>query len=398
MEDIAAFFENYRSQATIFQDRKTLQSDHQPDKIIHRDEQISAVARILAPLMKNEKPNNIFIYGYPGTGKTLVARYTANQLSNAASGAGVPLQVSYINCKLKRTADTEYRLIAQLAKELGKQVPVTGLPTEEVYRIFCEELDKQGRKLLLILDEIDALVAKNDDQLIYNLVRINEGLARNSITLVGISNNTTFKDGLDPRIRSSLSEEEIVFPRYNAMQLLDILEARAAVALRPGVLENGLLQKCAALAAQDHGDSRRAITLLRTSAELAERANSKIVTLAHLDCAEAAIEHDSIIDVVKTQPKQHVLALNALLTCCSNRQAVFTGEIYERYISLCGQHGQRPLTQRRIADIIQEFDMLGIITSRVISKGRYGRTREITISLPSATLSQICQIVEKSLS
>ena len=58
-------------------------------------------------------------------------------------------------------------------------------------------------------------------------------------------------------------------------------------------------------------------------------------------------------------------------------------EKYEIYKDLCKKTRTDILTQRRIADLISELDMLGIITARVISKGRYGRTRDIKI--PSST-------------
>ena len=43
------------------------------------------------------------------------------------------------------------------------------------------------------------------------------------ISLIGISNSLTFKDKLDPRVRSSLSEEEMVFNPYKVEQLQKIL-------------------------------------------------------------------------------------------------------------------------------------------------------------------------------
>jgi Cdc6-like AAA superfamily ATPase len=41
--------------------------------------------------------------------------------------------------------------------------------------------------------------------------------------------------------------------------------------------------------------------------------------------------------------------------------------------------------------------MLGIIYARVISKGRYGRTREISLSIPESTQPSIKKLLEKEL-
>lgn len=398
-KNLTRFFEQYIQQQSVFANRRALQTDFQPETIVHRDDQITAVAKVLAPLLRGERPNNLFIYGYPGTGKTLVAQFCARQLQQLAESRSLPFFVTYINCKLRRTADTEYRLVAQLAASLGRNVPATGLPTDEVYQIFYKELEQRKCAMLIILDEIDALVERTDDQLLYNLVRINEQLQHSKITLVGVSNNTTFKDDLDPRVRSSLSEEEVVFPRYNALQLIEILQSRASVAFTPNALEDGVLQKCAAIAAQEHGDARRALTLLRTAGELCERDNGTFIKIQHIDAADAAIEHESIVELVRGQPKQHNAVLYALFHCSAQRkQAVFTGEIYERYQQVCNTINLRPLTQRRISDILQEFDMVGIIQSKVISKGRYGRSREIETTLAPKTLSMVHSIISDALS
>ena len=74
-----------------------------------------------------------------------------------------------------------------------------------------------------------------------------------------------------------------------------------------------------------------------------------------------------------------------------------TGEIYELYKQLCDKAGLRPLTQRRISDIIGELDMFGIINANVISKGRFGRTREIEVSLTSKIEDQIVSILKTEL-
>jgi len=396
---LAQFFEKYLTRESIFINKKAIQTDYKPTDVLHRDDQVNAVAGVLAPILKGERPNNLFIYGYPGTGKTLVALFTTEKIQQLAQERKIPVRVSYVNCRLRRTADTEYRLVVQLAKELGKTLPATGLPTDEIYRVFYEELDKQQCTMLLVLDEIDNLIGRADDGILYNLVRINEQLQHSRIVIVGISNNLNFKDGLDQRVRSSLSEEEMSFPRYNAMQLLDILKQRAATAFLPGVVEEGVLEKCAASAAHENGDARRAISLLRTAAELCEREGLSRISLKHIDLAGPTMEHERVIETIRAQPPQYNATLYAVLHCCGQRQqAVFTGEIYEHYQQLCSQTHLRPLTQRRISDILQEFDELGIIQSTVISKGRYGRTREITLSLPPDTLTQAHDILKEGLS
>ncbi|MFC1704782.1 ORC1-type DNA replication protein [Nanoarchaeota archaeon] len=392
------FFETYMASESLFLDKKVIQSTYTPKEIPHRDKQIKQLAEILAPTLKLERPSNVFIYGKTGTGKTLSAKYTTQQIKELAESKNLPIKVVYLNCKLKRVADTEYRLVAQLTREFGKEMPPTGLPTEEVYKIFFSTIDKEKQTILLILDEIDQLVKKTGDEILYNLTRINEDLKNAQVSIIGISNSLTFVSDLDPRVKSSLSEEELVFPPYNALQIKDILLERAGQAFKKGVLEQGLLEKCAAYAAREHGDARRALELLRVAAEVAERENSKQVKIKHIDDADKKIENDRMLEVVKTQPKQFQAALYSIIAISEQRKGpIITGEAYDFYKTISTRLGLPPLTQRRISDIISEQDMLGIINTKVISKGRYGRTKEISLTIPHTVLPKIKQVLGEGL-
>lgn len=392
------FFQSYLERGSVFANKRVLQSTYVPDDIEHRDEQIDTIANILAPALRGERPSNLFIYGKTGTGKTLTVKYTAENMIEVANKQQIPLKVFYLNCKLKKIADTEYRLIAELSRQLGKAVPPTGLPTDEVYNAFYSAIDTRRQIIIFILDEVDQLVKKAGDEIIYNLTRINAELKQAEVGLVGISNDLTFSNHLDPRVKSSLSEEEVVFPPYNALQIQSILKKRCALAFKPGALADGVIAKCAAYAAREHGDARRALELIRVAGEISERDGKDAVEIPHIDEAEEKIERDRFVDVVRHQPKQFQAVLQTILSF--NKQAsstFFTGDVYDDYKRLCTHAGLRPLTQRRVSDIIAELDMLGLITAKVISKGRFGRTREISVSIPSSVEPRITSILKEDL-
>lgn len=396
---LGGFFEKYLNQGSIFLDKKVLQANYTPDTITHRDEEIKQIANILAPALRLEKPSNLFIYGNTGTGKTLSIIYTTNKILDVAKEKDIPIKVFYVNCKLKRIADTEYRLIAELSRYLGKNIPATGLPTDEVYKFFYSSIDEKKQLVVLILDEIDQLVKRAGDEILYNLTRINAELKNGQITLIGISNDLTFTDNLDARVKSSLSEEEINFPTYNALQIQDILRTRAKFAFKENILDQGVIEKCAAYAAREHGDARRALELLRVAGEIAERESSNIVTMKHIDDADEKIERDRVTDIVTTQPKQFQVTLYSICSfyLAEKKSIVFTGDVYDLYKDLCNKVGLRPLTQRRVSDIIAELDMLGIINARVVSKGRYGRTREISIGIPDSNIPKLMDVLKSAL-
>ncbi|MEM4282261.1 MAG: ORC1-type DNA replication protein [Candidatus Woesearchaeota archaeon] len=392
------FFEQYLSKKSLFVNKKALQLDYVPEKILYRDEQVQQLANILAPVLRMEKPSNIFVYGKTGTGKTVTVRYTTRQLENVAAHHNILLKVLYVNCKLKKISDTEYRLLAHLCRELGCDVPQTGLPTSEIYNTFCKIIDSKKQNVIIILDEIDELAENTGDQLLYNLTRINSELKNVKVSIIGISNNLVFTENLDPRVQSSLSEEEMIFPPYNAIQLQEILKQRAAEALAKDAIGEGAIEKCAAYAAREHGDARRALELLRVAGELAEREGSPKIKIEHIDKAEAKIENDRILETVTTQPQQYQAVLYAIFLSTSQREDdIYTGDIYEAYKLVCERVGLRQLTQRRVSDIIAEFDMLGLINAKVVSKGRYGRTRKIQLSFSDKIRKKIIQILSNNL-
>jgi len=397
--ELNQIFDNF-DKNKIFKNKSLLQINHKPEEIPHRKEQIKQIASILAPILRGERASNLFLYGKTGTGKTLSVQYVRDEiLKRVKKDADFEIRMEYLNCKLKKVSDTEYRILAELIKKFGEEIPSTGLPTQSVYSKFIEIIDSKKQLVVLILDEIDQTVKKISSDFLYNLTRLNAELSKAQICIIGISNNLTFLDEIDPRVRSSLSEEEVVFPPYNALQLQDILNNRCFGAFKENVMSEGIVAKCAAFAAREHGDARRALDLLRIAGELAERDNSKKVLLKYLDEANEKIERDKILDVIFTEPKQFQLVLYSIIQLSEKqkKEPIFTGDVYNSYQELCTKNKLEVLTQRRVSDIIQEFDMLGIINVRVISKGRGGRMREIKLAISKNIITKAKKIIEDSL-
>ena len=401
MVDVKNFLKDFVNKESIFKDKKALQSNYNPKSVPYRNDQIKNIAGIMAPCLRMEKPSNLFVYGKTGTGKTLVVRHVSDNILSVAKENGINIKIIYLNCKLKRVADTEYRLIAQLARELGLDIPATGLPTDEVYKLFMNMVDEEKLLLVVILDEIDQLISKTGDEILYNFTRLNSELKNSEISIIGISNDLLFIDNVDPRVKSGLSEEEIVFPPYNAVQLQKILKQRAKISFKSSVIGEGSIEKCAAYAAREHGDARRALELLRVAGEITERNNEVVIDVKYIDVAEEKIERDRVLDIVSTQPKQFKITLYSIFNSCEDKKGngsgVFTGDIYEIYKKNCVLCGIKPLTQRRVSDIIAELDMLGIINARVISKGRYGRTKQISLAVPENIIKKTEKILKEGL-
>ncbi len=398
MMDIEKIFDSFKER-NIFKEKSAIQSDYDPGNVFHRDNQIKQLALILAPVLGGNLSSNLFLYGKTGTGKTLSIKFVSKELlKHVEEDSDFKLKIVYLNCKLKKVSDTEYRILAELIRKLGGNVPDTGIPTQKVYDKFIRILDFEKTLTVIVLDEIDQTTKKLSYDFLYNLIRINSELSKGKVCLVGISNNLTFLDNIDPRVKSSLSEEEIVFPPYNALQLKDILSKRSDLVFKKGVIQLGVLEKCSALAAREHGDARRALDLLRIAGELAEREGSKKVLLKHVDQSNEKIDHDKVLDIIRTEPKQFQVVLKSIMNLDEKDPLnVFTGKVYNLYQELCNSNRLEILSQRRVGDIIQEFDMLGIINVNVISKGRGGRMRKINLVIDKNLLNEVRKIIENSL-
>ncbi|MFA1609804.1 AAA family ATPase [Halobellus rubicundus] len=435
-DDSQGLFDDLLSGEPIFENKEVLRPSYTPHELPHRTEQINQMATILVSALRGETPSNILIYGKTGTGKTASAKFVSQELESTSKKYDVPCEVEYINCEV---TDTQYRVLAQLANKFieknqdviddeleeltdlrdsasntadadaalvgtdfetvadvearieeleadrdeMEQVPMTGWPTDRVYSTFFDAVDYEERVVVIMLDEIDKLVEKSGDDTLYNLSRMNSELDNSRISIMGISNDLKFTDFLDPRVKSSLGEEEIVFPPYDANQLRDILQHRANVAFKQDALTDDVIPLCAAFAAQEHGDARRALDLLRTAGELAERGQADTVEEAHVRKAQDKIELDRVVEVVRTLPTQSKIVLFATILLEKNGvRNVNTGEVFNIYKRLCEEIDADVLTQRRVTDLISELDMLGIVNAVVVSKGRYGRTKEISLSVP----------------
>jgi cell division control protein 6 len=360
----------------IFRNREVLHPDYIPDTLPHRENEIRRLAEHLLVSAQGMRPSNVLIYGLTGTGKTVVVKYVVSRLKEKASSLNKRLDYAYVNT---RKLDTTYRVIASIAQSIGLRVPHTGLAISEVYRRYINALDSWGGLHIVVLDEVDYYVKREGDDLIYKLVRANEELSKAKIVLIGITNDVNFIENLDPRVRSSMGEIEMVFPPYNAEQLFTILKQRAELAFNQGVIEDGVISYCSALAAREHGDARRALDLLRVSGEIAEREGAERVTIEHVKKATLEIEEGRIYQSVVTLPLHQKLVLKKIVELVEGKGSTTTGEVYTAYSNMMRNLKYEPLSLRRISEIISQLDMMGLIISEVVNRGKYGITRIIKI-------------------
>ena len=377
-------FENFLKNVKLFKDREVLRHDYLPDKLPHRENQIRLLGETVAPVLKDARSSNIFIYGKTGTGKTAVTKYVLSHLEAKAKEYGASVKFCYVNCRM---TGTEYRVFANLSQSVGLAIPFTGLSVGEVFDRFRTGLDASKTLLIVVLDEIDALVKERGDSLLYELTRINETLRKSRVSIIGISNDLRLKEFLDPRVFSSLSEEEMIFRPYDASELHNILLERSKLSFNEGVLSEAALNVCSALAAAEHGDARRALDLLLVAGEVAERQGAKAITEEHVKEAEKNIEHNRVVEALKNLTLHSKLVLLSVFYL--NKSSATTGEIYDVYNDLCGELGAGLLTQRRLGTMVNELDVMGLLNAKVVSMGRYGRTKKIRLEISRTIIRDV---------
>lgn len=391
------FSSHIQSKPTFKGNRDILRPSYIPEELPHREDYINDLASIMVTALRGNRPSNVLIFGKTGTGKTAVVRYLERELERLKEDSDSELddtfddynvknvEYVYINCEV---VDTHYGVMKNIGNKFthnwSEQIPFTGWPMEKVYEALKDRIDEEERVVVIILDELDKLISKSGDAVLYHLSKINSELKNSKVSLIGISNSLKFTEFLDPRVKSRLGEEKMIFPPYNADQLKDILSERVKRAFESeSIMGDDVIALCAALAAQEHGDARRALDLLRISTEIAEREKCTQVTHNHVYKAKNKIEQDCVREAVMTLPTHSKLVMYSILLSSKNgNEKLTTGDVYSGYEELCAKSGMDSLTQRRIADLISELDMLGLIHARVKSFGRRGRTREIQASVP----------------
>lgn len=366
----------------LIKNRGILQTSYVPAQLVHRDVQIKDIVDIIAPSLRKDKPSNIMIIGKTGTGKTAVVKYVGEELRKADM-EGNNCSYIYINCE---TVDTPYSILYNISNNIiddpNKRIPFTGWSLERMFNVLIEYIDEADKVFIIILDEIDQSYRRNGDDIFYFLTTINEMLKKSRVAIIGITNNSKFNEILSPKIRSRLGEEKIIFPPYTQKELVDILKDRSKEAFYPDVLEDAVLPYVAAISARDSGDARKALDLLRISADVAERNGDPKITEAHVDYARKKIEIDATAEIVRSLTDQSKLVLMSIIKNPGNDEGkITTGDVFVVYRNIATELGYNLLTQRRVGDLISELDMLGVINARIKSLGRKGRTKIIELNI-----------------
>jgi len=374
-DPLFALDEEDPDRADIFARKELLKVGHVPEsaRIVGRDDEIEAVAAELRPIVRSDPPNNVMIYGKTGTGKSLVARHVTERARRAAESNGVAVGTVYVDCAQHNTQTRVARTTTRSLNETEQtdyDIPRAGIGSGEYYDYLWDILDTAYDSVIIILDEVDRL---EDDDILMQLSRAREsGKADCHLGVIAVSNKIEYRNQLNERVKSSLREEEFVFQPYDANQLREIMKHRRD-AFYDDVLSEDVIPLTAALAAQEHGDARKAIEILRHAGELAERESVETVTESHVRDAQEWAEIDRFEELLRgstTQVKFILYSLALLTEENPDTEAFSTSRIYDRYRETAAKVGANKLSEHRVYELLKEQAFLGVVESTRTGGGR----------------------------
>jgi len=344
------------------------------DDVLHRDEEIKTYYEYLKDIFRGVSPSNIFIYGKPGLGKTLLTKLVLEEVRQMAEKRGIELAIIHINCDEIRT---EHAILQKLVHEIPSDEPRWVLGnSRDKHNEYMKYLIHHYQGIILIaFDELDKAT---HPEMINQIIRTESESSGQFPTIIGITNDLRLRDRFPRHLQSVLCENTLIIKPYEADQLIDIIKARVDIAFKPGSVNDTVIGLCAAFAAKEYGDVRRAIDILRVAGELAEERKAKEVSEQDVRGACNKIEMDRFIEVIKTLPTQSKAALLACVYVFDSPQETITSNIYGAYTKIAKAIDADVLTQRRVTGLLMELGQLGIIEGFNEFRGRKGRKKIIS--------------------
>jgi len=389
-------FYNFLNENSVFTDKSKISPHYAPEKLPFRDNQIKDLSLWLSPVLKKAKPHNVFVYGKVGTGKTTVVRHVISQLELFSKDQHLPLVTVYLNC---RNYQTKYTVLVYCVQLFYPDQNFFGYSRSFIYDKFLTYIKENKINFVVVLDEIDKIKDKEIDDLIYTLTRANDELEGGSVSIIGISNNLFFKNNLDSRTKSSLCEQEAVYPPYNAEELRDILTQRIDIAFKKEVVSASAINAAAAIAAKESGDARRAVMLLLRAGEISDLNGNTKVTDKEVYEAKEKVEQEVMKSMVLTLPVQLQLVLLAIAQGSLKPKGIlgvtgqsmdsnilYSGEIYDKYCTLCEKYSEKAVTIRWFREYITELETYGFISTTISGKGVKGNTTLIRLGIDAQTI------------
>ncbi|NHJ21462.1 MAG: ORC1-type DNA replication protein [Candidatus Lokiarchaeota archaeon] len=385
------YFEDLLRKPTLFKCERALENSYIPNKLPHREKELSLLSRLFLELITN--PNSIsrkiLITGKTGIGKTATIKLFGEMLMNAARKRSNVIKYIHINCRKERTS---YKVLIKIIDTLNINFPKRGYSPQDLLDIIIDIVHNQNFHLLIVLDELSYLI-NNSEDLIYSLTRINDDSFNNQqhISIIGIVRDISCISSLDISTMSTLQRNIIHFKKYTNEQLCVILRYRVSLSLKENVMSDKLIETIADLVYQS-GDIRYGLNLIWKATKIAENQNLKHITMECVRLANHDIVPFSTIDVLKYIPIQKGIFLLGIITALkkSGRIQVSVLEITNSYLIICENLAIHPRSHSQLWNYLQEFKRECLINMEIKSESIKGRKALISVQdIPISKFEEI---------
>lgn len=372
---------------SVFKDRRKLDYDWVPDRLLHRDEELATLSQLFRGVAEGSSGQRALITGGVGTGKTALAKYFCRRFEEALRPKGILVEHEWVNC---RKNASEGLVLLSLLQHFDKGYPSRGYSTNEMLRDLRKHIDKKGVHFIVLLDEADALLRKDSD-LVYAFTRFDDErpLQKPTLSLLLVSANPDLHGLLDEASRSTVKRTNVVhLERYDEKELRDILEDRANLAFHKGTVDGEVLDLIAGIAAPE-GDARYAIELLETAGRAADEEHSDEVEAEHVRGAKAHTRSFVSEGKLKSLGRQQLFSLLAVGRKLKRTRRPFltTGEAEDAYRLVAEEYGDPPRAHTQFWKYLKELEAAGWLDLKKTGASDAGQTQHISLQeLPAGVL------------
>jgi cell division control protein 6 len=374
--------------SSVIKDLHALDFDYIPSELPHRTEQLKKLAQMFKPLFSNIA-QHAFIRGPVGSGKTAMTKHFCLSLVQIGRGQGKMIEYVHINCRKRLT---NAMVLLGILLHFDPRFPDRGFSVQEMQQILRTHLQRKDAQLILVLDEVDALLKKSGSTLIYDLTRFNDDTMKGGtpVSVIMISQKDVFID-MDPAVMSTFKRSNtIVLEKYTRDELYDIVRQRVGLAFHANTVLGESVDLIADIAGE-FGDARFSIELLWKSGMYADGKHAKQVIPEYVRAAKA--ETYSVV----TETKLRLLGRHQLITLLSiakrlqkeNVAYANTGEVEKTYAITCEEYNEEARAHTMFWNYLKEIEQAGFIKVKPSGKGQVGTSQFISLpDIPAEVLRE----------